>query len=86
MSWSIQTAIVTKITILIVMILLIYADVSEAYSNIFSYGTLMAMADGSKVFQGYNSPYNVLSKNCFDKTYDSLSKGILAGELNIGGV
>lgn len=61
-----------------------YCDVDSAYNNRFSKGTLTTLEDGGKVFQGHNSPYNVGYRNCFDKTYASLSKGTLADGTNAG--
>jgi len=61
-----------------------YADVDKAYKNKCSKGTLTILDDGSKVFQGHNSPYNLAYRNCFDKTYASLSKGTLADGTNVG--
>ena len=61
-----------------------YDDVNLAATNKHSKGDLRALDDGSKVFQGHNSPYNVAYRNCLDKTYASLSKGILANGMNAG--
>ncbi len=61
-----------------------YDDVESAYKNRYSKGTLTTLEDGSKVFQGHNSPYNVGYRNCFDRTYASLSKGTLADGTNVG--
>ncbi len=61
-----------------------YDDVNNAYINKHSKGTLITLSDGSKIFQGHNSPYNMWYRNCFDKTYDSLSKGTLANGTNVG--
>ena len=61
-----------------------FRDVREASSNEFSNGELFSLDDGSLVFQGHNSPYNVLYRNCFDETYDSLSKSTLANGINVG--
>lgn len=62
-----------------------YADVTNAATNRFSTKNgLTTFEDGSKVFQGHNSPYNAAYRNCFDKTYDSLSKGTLANGVNVG--
>lgn len=61
-----------------------YDDVNSAYTNKHSKGALTTLDDGSKVFQGHNSPYNVGYRNCFDKTYASLSKGTLVNGTNVG--
>ena len=62
-----------------------YADVNEAATNRFSTKNgLTTLKDGSVVFQGHNSPYNASYRNCFDKTYASLSKGTLANGVNVG--
>lgn len=62
-----------------------YADVNDAATNKFSTKNgLTTLDDGSKVFQGHNSPYNAGYRNCFDKTYASLSKGTLANGMNAG--
>ena len=62
-----------------------YADVNDAATNRFSTKNgLTTLEDGSKVFQGHNSPYNAGYRNCFDKTFASLSKGILENGMNAG--
>ena len=61
-----------------------YNDVNSAATNKFSRGNLYTLNDGSTVFQGHNSPYNAGYRNCFDKTYASLSKGTLANGTNAG--
>ena len=62
-----------------------YADVNDAATNRFSTKNgLTILEDGSRVFQGHNSPYNAGYRNCFDKTYASLSKGTLANGTNAG--
>ena len=61
-----------------------YADVDSAANSKFSKGEVRELEGGSKVFQGHNSPYNLSYRNCFDKTYNSLSKGTLANGMNVG--
>ena len=59
-----------------------YDDVNEAHTN--GNGILKTLNDGSKVFQGRNSSYNLLWNNCLDRTYASLSKGTLSNDTNAG--
>ena len=61
-----------------------YSDVDSAAKSGFSKGEVKTLDDGSKVFLGHNSPYNVGYRNCFDRTYNSLSQGILANGINVG--
>ena len=62
-----------------------YDDVDSAHHNQFSEGQhYFDETNGNFVYQGQNSPYNVLYNNCFDRTYASLSKGTLADGTNVG--
>ena len=62
-----------------------YDDVDSAYPNPFSKGThCFDETNGNFVYQGQNSPYNVLYNNCFDRTYASLRKGTLENGNNVG--
>ena len=62
-----------------------YADVNDAATSRFSEKNgLTVLNDGSIVFQGHNSPYNAGYRNCFDKTYASLSEGTLPNGMNVG--
>ncbi len=45
---------------------------------------LTKLNDGSVIFQGHNSPYNLGYRNCFDQTFAALSKGTLADGTNAG--
>ena len=59
--------------------------VRGAHSNIFHEDSKpLELDDGSVVFQGQNSPYNLSWNNCLDRTYASLSKGTLSNGTNAG--
>ena len=56
-----------------------YDDVKGAHSNIFHKDSkTQNLGDGSIVFQGQNSPYNLSWNNCLDRTYNSLCSGTLS--------
>ena len=62
-----------------------YDDVDSAQHNQWSEGWhYFDETNGNFVYQGQNSPYNVLYNNCLDRTYESLSKGTLANGRNAG--
>lgn len=67
-----------------------YDDVNTAYNNWISQnwpansGKLITLDDGSKIFQGHNSPYNFAKNNCLIRSYNSLSKGTLYNGKNVG--
>ncbi|MCH5210576.1 MAG: RHS repeat protein [Oscillospiraceae bacterium] len=65
------------------------ASLETAYNNVnvaakSESGSKKALDDGSVVFQGKNSAYDLFLVNCFDMTYASLSKGTLANGMNAG--
>ena len=56
-----------------------YDDVKGAHSNIFHKDSKTHnLDDGSIVFQGQNSPYNLSWNNCLERTYNSLCGGTLS--------
>lgn len=62
-----------------------YDDVDNAHHNQFSEGWhYFDATNGNFVYQGQNSPYNLLYNNCLDRTYESLSKGTLVNGRNVG--
>ena len=62
-----------------------YDDVDGAYHNDWSEGNhYFDSTNGNFVYQGQNSPYNLLYNNCLDRTYESLCKGTLASGKNAG--
>ncbi len=62
-----------------------YEDVYEAKNAKKSDGVVVSrFSDGTRVYQGKNGAYKLLSRNCLDKTYESLSKGTLSNGENVG--
>ncbi len=59
-----------------------YNDVYNAYPNWYSDGKTHYHEDGSVVYQGQNSPYNVAWNNCLDRTYAAFGLGTLANGIS----
>lgn len=60
-----------------------YQDVRSAYPNWYSSGELKEFEDGSIVYKGQNSPYNLFSNNCLHRTVASLKQGTLDDGQNV---